>query len=117
LPSGEPTRVSAQYGDVLQNRASRSPLIRQSPVWLRLPLSYGSGVTIKELSSIAVVISLIGKLPLPSREERRTFQRLIAWYEMHWSVIQPVLPLVQLRDGSDSVIDGTREIFDLASKL
>jgi hypothetical protein len=86
-------------------------------VWLHLRLSYGSGVTIKELSSLALVISLISKVPRPSRGARRTFGGLIEWYEVHWTAIEPLLPLIQLRDTSDSVIDGNREIFHLASQL
>jgi hypothetical protein len=82
-----------------------------------LRVSYGSGVTIKELASLSQIIALVLGLPRPSRETRRRFRLLIGWYESNWSVIEPILPTVHLLDEHGLVIDGSRELTDLAQHL
>jgi hypothetical protein len=48
---------------------------------------------------------------------RRTLGSLIGWYDSNWVTIASVLPFIQLRDESDRVIDGNRELFDRAQQL
>jgi hypothetical protein len=117
LLSGEPSRISAHLRDILQNRASHSPVICESHVWLQLRIAYGSGVTVKELDSLSQVMALVAGISRPPREVRRIFRRLIKWYEANWSEIEPLLPIVRLRDPCGRVIDGSRELVDLAKDL
>jgi hypothetical protein len=49
---------------------------------------------------------------MPQRDVRRSFPRLIEWFEENWAAITPILPLLALRDASDQVIDGRRELAD-----
>jgi hypothetical protein len=117
LLAGEPSRISAQLKDVLQDRAARSPVIRESPAWLQLRVAYGSGVTVRELDSVSQVIALVAGIPRPSREVRRALRNLIEWYEGNWPVVEPLLAVVRLRDSCGRVIDGLRELADLAKDL
>jgi hypothetical protein len=114
LLKGESTLLSTQLREVLQNR---SPQLHESHVWLDLRIRYGSGVTIKELDSISRVLSTLVRIAPPSYHIRRSFRLLINWYESNWASIEPILPMIQLRDEHNDIIDGNREILDQAQKL
>jgi hypothetical protein len=65
------------------------------------------------MNSIALVLcSLIEKLTVPTRSEKRSFPLLIRWFELNWARIEPFLPLVQLRDANFEAINFTRQKAD-----
>jgi hypothetical protein len=75
-----------------------------------LRAKFSSGVCLRELRSIAVVLSQLTGLLEPNRDIKRSYVLLIKWFKNHWNQILPWLPLIQLRDGEDRPIDGRREI-------
>jgi hypothetical protein len=75
-----------------------------------LRAKFSSGVCLRELRSIAVVLSQLTGLLEPNRDIKRSYVLLIKWFKDHWNQILPWLPLIQLRDGEDRPIDGRREI-------
>jgi hypothetical protein len=77
-----------------------------------LSARFSSGVTFKELRSVAQIISECGGIGRPSRDALRSFRLLLAWFRQNWAAVVPWLALVQLRDNNDCVIDGTREILE-----
>jgi hypothetical protein len=77
---------------------------------------FSTGVTLRELRSIATIVSLIGGLPAPSRNEKRGFRGLVSWFRKNWEGAIAVLPFVQLRDEDDVPIDGIRELHEKHAK-
>jgi hypothetical protein len=74
-----------------------------------LQAKFSSGVTIRELQSVAEVLAgCTGILP-PGREAKRSFAVLIKWYVRSWPRISPWLGIIELRDERGLVIDGQRE--------
>jgi hypothetical protein len=55
---------------------------------------------------------MLSGIQKPQRDVRRSFPRLMEWFEENWARIAPVLSLVALRDANDRVIDGRRELAD-----
>jgi hypothetical protein len=83
---------------------------QRSPVWQRLQLQFSSGVRHRELETVALILcSLNNQLPVPTRSERRSFALMIRWFETYWAKLEPILPLVALRDEFDEVINLKRE--------
>jgi hypothetical protein len=72
-------------------------------------MHFTTGVRLRELRAIAIVIANLTGLPLPDRNAKREFPFLMAWYRKYWCVIVPRLPLIQLRDEFDVPIDARRE--------
>jgi hypothetical protein len=77
-----------------------------------LHLRFGSGVSVRELQSIATLIAQFAQIPGPSRSEKRNGIQLAKWYKRSWETVSEWLPLVELRDGNDRPIDGAREVFE-----
>jgi hypothetical protein len=77
-----------------------------------LQVKFSSGVTLRELRSIASVLCQMAGIKPPSREENRHFPDLIKWFRQSWPVIAPWLPLISLRDERNRVVDGRRELFE-----
>jgi hypothetical protein len=75
-------------------------------------MRFGSGVSVRELQSMAMVIAYFANIPQPSRSEKRNGAQLAKWFQRSWSDIVPWLPLVQLRDVEDRPIDAQREFSD-----
>lgn len=74
---------------------------------------FSSGVRLPELCSVAKILcTILSGLIEPSRDQKRSFPLLIEWYHNYWDLISPVLPLIQLRDEKDQVIDGRRELIE-----
>jgi hypothetical protein len=84
----------------------------QCSAWRIIRVTFGSGVNLKELTSIAEIMCLLSGLRRPSRDTRRSFPALVQWYEVNWGQISPFLPIVQLRDSQGAVIDAKRELCD-----
>jgi hypothetical protein len=71
---------------------------------------FSSGVTLRELRSIAIVVSSMAKLKPPSRDEKRNQNRLLQWFIDYWGFISPWLSIINLRDSDDRIIDSVREL-------
>jgi hypothetical protein len=68
-----------------------------------------------ELKSIAAILSHITGFPGPSRDAKRSYILTIRWFKDNWRWVFPWLPLVQLKDAANRVIDGKREMKDRGS--
>jgi hypothetical protein len=77
-----------------------------------LQYRFSSGVTMIELSSIAMVLAETAGIPPPPRVAKRRFLQLLTWFRDCWPSVSPWLPYVQLRDDDGFAIDGRRELFD-----
>jgi hypothetical protein len=75
-----------------------------------LAVKFSSGVTLKELSSIAELVASFAAIPSPSRSAKRNFRLMMYWFKMNWLAVEPWLALVQLRDQDMQVIDSSREL-------
>jgi hypothetical protein len=58
------------------------------------------------------VLASCARIPEPSRSQKRHCGKLAEWYRQHWARVQAWLPMIQLRDQGDHVIDGFRELSD-----
>jgi hypothetical protein len=81
-----------------------------------LRAKFSSGVTLKELGSVGVLLSSLLDIAPPPRPARRSYVLLLKWFKERWSHILPILPFIQLRDDNDVPIDGQRELLDLLLK-
>ena len=75
-------------------------------------MHFSSGVCLYELKSISTILTSIFKVPKPSRDQKRNSVLLLEWFIENWRYIEPVLPLIHLRDENNVVIDGTREMIE-----
>jgi hypothetical protein len=75
-----------------------------------LQAKFSTGATLREITSVAEVISLLAQIPGPSREAKRNVGEMVRWFKWNWGVVRAWLPLLHLRDSDNLVIDGTREI-------
>jgi hypothetical protein len=74
-----------------------------------LRFQFSSGVTMRELASVAEVLAITAGTTGPGREEKRSFRALIGWFVRSWAVIGPWIPSVALRDAQGHPITGGRE--------
>lgn len=78
---------------------------------------FSSGVRLQELTSVAIILSsIIPLLPSPDRNEKRSYNALLGWFHKYWDMISPILPLIQLRDENNMVINQRRELLEMISK-
>jgi hypothetical protein len=77
-----------------------------------LSAKFSSGITFKELRSVAQVIVERGHIDPPCRDAKRNFGLLVAWFRRNWTGVLPWLDVIQLRDENDCVIDGMREMIE-----
>jgi hypothetical protein len=70
-----------------------------------------------ELKSIAAILSAITGFPGPKRDAKRSYILTIKWFKDNWKWVMPWLPLIQLKDADEMVIDGKREMKDRGSAL
>jgi hypothetical protein len=77
-----------------------------------LQMKFSTGVTLRELSSIAMIVSSFAAVQPPSRDAKRRFPSLLQWFRDSWSAIAPFLPFVQLLDEKGLAIDGRRELVE-----
>jgi hypothetical protein len=77
-----------------------------------LQARFSSGVTIRELLSIAHVCAVCAGVAPPGREAKRSLRALVKWFAESWTRISPWLAVVELRDEHGGVIDGTREFME-----
>jgi hypothetical protein len=78
----------------------------------RLSLKFSSGVTLKELGSIANVLVSVTGIDPPGRAEKRKYNEMVAWFGANWAAIEPWMPLIALRDRNGRIIDGEREMIE-----
>jgi hypothetical protein len=81
----------------------------KSVAWDALTHHFSAGIRHRELCSIALVLSHCFGFPTISRDARRSYPVLIKWFHDHWPSIEPVMPLVALRDEEDGIIDHHRQ--------
>jgi hypothetical protein len=77
-----------------------------------LQAHFSSGVLLRELSSIAIIISSLAGIRQPSRDTRRRCPLLMEWYRANWGVVAAWLPYVRLRDERLLPIDQQREFWE-----
>ena len=78
---------------------------------------FSSGVRLQELISIGIILtSIIPPLHSPNRDEKRSYTALLTWFYNNWDMINPILPMIQLRDENNQIINSQREMFDMLSK-
>jgi hypothetical protein len=80
-----------------------------SDAWAFLTHHFSSGVRHRELNSIALITSKTFNIPRVTRDAQRSYPMLIKWFQDNWGAIEPILPLVSLRDENDRPIDAARE--------
>jgi hypothetical protein len=66
-------------------------------------------MTKNELTSIALVTSMLAHVDPPSRDAKRSILGLLDWFRSEWFQIVPWLEFIQLRDAYDQPIDSSRE--------
>lgn len=77
---------------------------------------FSSGVRLQELTSIAYILtSIIPLLNSPNRNEKRSYTALLTWFYNNWNMINPILPMIQLRDENNQIINYRREMIDMLS--
>lgn len=102
---------------IQQKKRQSSFSYKNSNEFKTLIQKFGSGVRLPELISVAQILSLLSRsIPEPNREEKRSFQGLIGWFHTNWEIIEPLLPLVHLRDEYNQIIDGRREFIEKCLK-
>jgi hypothetical protein len=77
-----------------------------------LQVKFSTGVRLRELRSIALVLATPSGLPPPSREAQRRSGMVLAWFREHWAVLLPLLPSVHLCDAQGNPINSARELSD-----
>lgn len=81
-----------------------------------LMYKFSSGVRLKELASVGVIVAMMAEIPPPPRQAKRSFPLLIQWFRMNWNVLYPYLLLVELRDSTGCVINAQREALEMMLK-
>jgi hypothetical protein len=96
-------------------KRSRVP-IRDTPIdalaseeFRLLQIKFSSGVTLKELRSVAAIIVMFGQVTPPGRNAKRHFPEMVKWFVNNWTQISPWLSFITLRDQNLPIIDGHRE--------
>jgi hypothetical protein len=77
-----------------------------------LAARFSTGVTIRELVSVAEIVSSLARISPPSRDAKRNFGLMIRWFRSRWTSVGPWLPLISLCDEERCIIDGARELSD-----
>jgi hypothetical protein len=75
-----------------------------------LQMKFSSGIRLHELRSVAAIVSQMTQIEPPERRAKRSYPLLVKWFKDNWGCVAMVLPLIQLRDAKDRVIDGRREM-------
>jgi hypothetical protein len=73
---------------------------------------FSSGVTIRELCSIAKLAAGLAKIKPPPRDAKRNWPNLMHWLIERWSIVYPWLAVMNLLDSDGRAIDGYREFFE-----
>jgi hypothetical protein len=81
-----------------------------------LQAKFSSGVRLRELRSIALVIVAIANLEPPGRDAKRQLGLMLDWFRQNWAVVACWLPFVNLRDERGRTIDGQREFMEATLK-
>jgi hypothetical protein len=112
LTTGLKKRVERGTGPEAKKVAQRlgSFDVGNTPVTTALQQYFSSGVTHKELISIAQIAAQFTGTGEPDRLAVRDCRALLKWFFDNWAAIQGVIPFIHLRDGSDRIISLEREI-------
>jgi hypothetical protein len=77
-----------------------------------LAAKFSTGVTIRELASVAEIVSSLARISPPSRDAKRNFGLMIRWFRSRWTSVAAWLPFISLCDDDLRMIDGARELCD-----
>lgn len=77
-----------------------------------LKMNFSSGFCLSELKAVSMILTTFFNVPKPNRDEKRSSTLLLGWFINNWSLIEPFLPLIQLRDKNNRIIDGKREMIE-----
>lgn len=75
-------------------------------------MNFSSGFCLSELKAVSMILTTFFNVPKPNRDEKRSSTLLLGWFINNWSLIEPFLPLIQLRDKNNRIIDGKREMIE-----
>jgi hypothetical protein len=81
-----------------------------------LQAKFSSGVRLRDLRSIALVICTLAKIEPPGRDAKRQLGLMLAWFRGNWEVVSSWLPFVHLCDDGGRPIDGQREFVEISLK-
>ena len=70
---------------------------RDSEVWIALTARFGQKLNHEELISIADLIASHTNLKIDRDAKRRKIV-LLKWFEEHWNIVRPLLPVIILED-------------------
>jgi hypothetical protein len=93
---------------------SEAQRVADGPEFRFLCAKFSSGVTFRELRSIAALLAHMSGLAPPSRDVNRNRRLLVQWFIGRWQVLYPWLAVTHLRDSDGRVIDGSRQFFEAA---
>jgi hypothetical protein len=79
---------------IMKSLGSFNP--HQSHAWKEIQKRFGSGIVHKQLISLVRVLIGYFRVPKIGRNEKRSFQLLIKWFEEHWEQIEPLLSNIAL---------------------
>lgn len=88
--------------------------IFSGPHFNALSVKFSSGVTLRELKSIATVIGGLVRVNAPSRSQKRSLSGIVKWFADNWDIVGSVLPFIHLMDENGKVIDGFREYSEIS---
>jgi hypothetical protein len=77
-----------------------------------LQRKFSSGISLRELCSVAVIAATFAKISPPRRDSKRNRTALVQWFHSNWSQVLPFLVAIELRDTKGVVVDGIREIIE-----
>jgi hypothetical protein len=80
-----------------------------SPAYQYIRFRFSSGITHKELLSLALVISEQKNITL-SRAEKRDNTQLLVWFDFNWTQIYPVISCIRLLDKNRVEINLVRQL-------
>jgi hypothetical protein len=69
-------------------------------------------VRLRELRSIAIVITSLANVEPPGRDAKRQLGLMLDWFRRNWAVVACWLPFVNLCDERGRPIDGQREFVE-----
>jgi hypothetical protein len=87
-----------------------------SEAWKALNKQFGPLIHREAIAIAQILHETIRGVPELSRDEGRFFPLTIKWFHDNFSIIEPILPYVQLLDANGQVIDGNRCEFEMQMK-
>jgi hypothetical protein len=92
---------------IMKSLGSFNP--HQSHAWKEIEQHFGTGIVHNEVVSIANVFTTCFQVPAIGRNEKRSFQLLIKWFNEHWGEIEPFLSHIALLKNDEEVPEVPQE--------